>query len=129
MGLSGKDEPYKKPPFYTLKTLMEKHNHDYIDILKVDVEGAEFDALTKFMDDFATQDLPVGQLSLEMHLEDPEHWDFDKVTNFMERLESFGMRITAREINLGSVVNGPPRYNEVGLPFASCHSTLHLMHH
>jgi len=108
---------------------MEKHNHDYIDILKVDVEGAEFDALSKLMDDFATQDLPVGQLAVEMHLEDPEHWNFDKVSNFMERLESFGMRITAREINLGSVVVGPPKFNEVGLPFASCYLSLHLMHH
>lgn len=55
---------------------MEKHNHSYIDVLKVDVEGAEFVAITKFMDDFADGDLPVGQLSMELHLEDVEHWDF-----------------------------------------------------
>lgn len=117
VGLSGENEPTKNPPFYTLKTLMDKHDHDYIDILKVDVEGAEFDSMTKFMDDFADQDLPVGQLSMELHLDDAYNWNFHKVTDFMERLESFGLRITAYEINLGSTVQGPPKYNEVDTNF------------
>ncbi|KAK4694547.1 hypothetical protein P7C71_g3062, partial [Lecanoromycetidae sp. Uapishka_2] len=112
VGLSDKDEPTKKPPFYTLKTVMEKNNHDYIDILKVDVEGAEFDSMTTFMDDYADADLPVGQLVMELHLDNPAKWNFVKVTNFMERLESFGLRITAYELNLGSVARGPPKYNE-----------------
>lgn len=116
VGLAGTDEPKKEPPFYTLTTLMKKHNHEYIDILKVDVEGAEFESMTRFMDDHAEGDLPVGLISMELHLDDPAVWTFGKVTNFMERLESFGMRITAYELNLGAAaLYGTIKYNEVDL--------------
>ncbi|KAK4695077.1 hypothetical protein P7C71_g2609, partial [Lecanoromycetidae sp. Uapishka_2] len=91
---------------------MEKNGHDYIDILKVDVEGAEYDSMTKFMDDFDGQDLPVGQLSMELHLDDPDNWNFYKVTDFMERLESFGLRITTHKINFWSVIDQPPKWME-----------------
>ena len=113
VGLGAKDEPFKDPPFYTLKTLMEKHAHDYIDVLKVDIEGGEFDSITRFMDDYEGEDLPIGQLVMELHLDDPIRWDFYKVYAFMERLESFGLRITAYELNMGSLSRGPPKYNEV----------------
>lgn len=41
-GIGGRDEIVDGDQFYTLKTLMSMNGHDWIDILKVDVEGAEF---------------------------------------------------------------------------------------
>ena len=120
VGLSDRNTPTDNPPFYTLKTLMEKNGHDYIDYLKVDIEGAEYDSMGKFMDDFAEVDLPVGQFALEVHLRlDPDGPDFGfaKVSNFMERFESFGLRAVANEVNYGSA-DSPPRYIEVSLPTA-----------
>lgn len=47
---------------------MEMNGHDYIDILKMDVEGAEFAGLGKFMDDYEGRELPIGQFLVEVHL-------------------------------------------------------------
>ena len=43
--LGSNDAPYAKPPTLTLQNLMRQNNHDFVDILKIDIEGAEFDAL------------------------------------------------------------------------------------
>ena len=41
--------------------------HSFIDILKIDIEGAEFDALMAFINEHAHGDLPIGQLQVELH--------------------------------------------------------------
>jgi hypothetical protein len=47
--------------------------HTFIDVLKIDVEGAEFSTLTTFLDvnkpksSFFATTLPIGQLQLELH--------------------------------------------------------------
>lgn len=38
------------------------------DILKIDIEFAEFTSLTSFLDDFKNHELPCGQLLIELHL-------------------------------------------------------------
>lgn len=79
-----------------------KHNgHDFIDILKVDIEGAEFASLETFFDfyesqprptsssespmdftpagiryDFAGKPLPIGQLQIELHPRESEESEF-----------------------------------------------------
>lgn len=94
-----------EPPFFTLQSLMKQNNHTYIDILKMDIEGAEFAALESFMDDFAGQQLPVGQVLIEIHLfqEQTTVRDF---TLWWERLEEFGLRPVWAEPNLLAVTYG-----------------------
>lgn len=104
LGIGAVDEPYTKPPYYTIKTLMTRNNHSYIDILKIDVEGAEFDSLEKLFYDFEGLDLPVGQLMVELHLVNDLVINFKRLTEWWARLESFGMRGTYLEVNLLAVV-------------------------
>jgi len=42
VGLGDKDEIKDGNQFHTLTTLMKNNGHDWIDIFKIDVEGAEF---------------------------------------------------------------------------------------
>jgi len=78
--------------------------HTHIDILKIDLEGWEFDALTTFLlpdSDFSAQKPrvpPVSQMLLELHL-----WggrDFTDLLNWWSTLERAGLRAVAREPNL-----------------------------
>ena len=107
VGLGSKDEFAKHPQFFTLSTLMAQNNHTYIDILKIDVEGSEYDAFDSFMDSCdATGVMPIGQVMIELHLFDDMHVDFARFTKWWERLEAFGMRPTWLEINLLAVTLG-----------------------
>ena len=77
--------------------------HTHIDILKIDLEGWEFDALTTFLlpnSDFTSQKPrapPVSQMLLELHL-----WgrDFSDLLSWWTVLERAGLRAVAREPNL-----------------------------
>lgn len=122
VGLGKEDKPKSSPPFYTLPTLMAKNNHSYIDILKIDVEGSEYDALDTFMDAFdgiktasGLSVLPIGQVMIELHLGDGVNLDspnaggsvdFDRFRKWWERLERMGMRPAWIEINLFAVTLG-----------------------
>lgn len=82
---------------WSLRGLMEQNGHDFIDILKVDIEGAEFASLESFFNfyesqprptsssespmdftpagaryDFSGQPLPIGQLQIELHPRESE---------------------------------------------------------
>ncbi|KAJ7150045.1 hypothetical protein C8R43DRAFT_1006138 [Mycena crocata] len=47
---------------------MKTNGHAFIDILKIDIEGNEFEALEAYMDYFESSGvLPFGQLQLEIH--------------------------------------------------------------
>ena len=86
---------------WSLRKLMEHNGHDFIDILKVDIEGAEFASLSTFFDfyesqprptsatespmdftssgaryDFVGQPLPIGQLQIELHPRESEESAF-----------------------------------------------------
>ncbi|KAH6716043.1 methyltransferase domain-containing protein [Leptodontidium sp. MPI-SDFR-AT-0119] len=108
VGLGGKDESAKTPPFFTLQTLMDQNKHTYIDILKIDIEGGEYEALDAFMDacDRTGGNFPIGQVMIELHLVDDLHVNFERFTKWWERLEGFGMRPTWLEINLLAVTLG-----------------------
>ena len=79
VGLGAEDQLYKKPPFYTLKSLMDVNGHDYIDILKIDVEGSEYVAFDTFMNDFQGRPLPIGQVMIELHLVDDKNVNFTRI--------------------------------------------------
>lgn len=129
-GLGGinKHGPDDNPPMYTLETLMEMngtwryslryiwHNprfcsndllgHTHIDLLKIDIEGAEFESLTAILKWYADsgKPLPFGQLSMEIHL-----WDksFESFLSWWELLEAAGLRPFWTEPNLVYLRHNP----------------------
>ncbi|KAH9957261.1 methyltransferase domain-containing protein [Lactifluus volemus] len=91
------------PKTYTLESLMRKNGHTHIDVLKIDLEGWEFDALATFLvpsPDFTSERPrvpPVSQMLLELHLWNRE---FPYLLSWWSVLERAGFRAVAREPNL-----------------------------
>lgn len=87
------------PKLYTLETIMRTNGHPFIDILKVDVEGYEFDTLKTLIQPYLeTGDpLPFGQLQIELHV-----WGqkFPEFLSWWEMLEAAGLRPVMMEPNL-----------------------------
>ncbi|KAN0102407.1 Methyltransferase domain containing protein [Russula decolorans] len=91
------------PKTYTLESLMRQNGHTHIDVLKIDLEGWEFDTLTTFLKpgpeftDERPRIPPVSQMLLELHL-----WNlgFSDLLNWWSTLERAGLRAVAREPNL-----------------------------
>jgi len=80
---------------------MEQNGHDFIDILKIDIEGNEFDSLSAFIDSFHGKPLPFGQLQLEVHVYPHGDWsNFPKFLGWWEKLETAGLRPFFSEPNL-----------------------------
>ena len=74
--------------------------HKFIDILKIDIEGGEFDAVTAFLSAHAESDvLPVGQLQLEIHARDGRE-NFEYFSRWWATLEAAGLRPFWTEPNL-----------------------------
>jgi FkbM family methyltransferase len=67
-------------PVMRLGTAMERLGHSHIDVLKMDIEGAEYGVI----EDLARTQIPVGQLLVEFH----------------HRLSAFGTGDTRRAISL-----------------------------
>jgi len=105
-GISGTTESSKDPPFYTIQDLMAKNGHTYIDILKIDIEYAEFDALTAF-DKHTSSDpeYPIGQMLIEIHLFKRGKTLVEFIT-WWEALEARGWRPAWTEPNLLAVTLG-----------------------
>ncbi|PPQ65698.1 hypothetical protein CVT24_012116 [Panaeolus cyanescens] len=99
-GLAGsdKDGPRDHPKMYKLETLMKQNGHDFIDILKIDIEGWEFETLTALIKPYiqSRKPLPFGQLQLEIHL-----WNksFEYFLGWWEMLEEAGLRAFWTEVN------------------------------
>lgn len=66
-GIAGHTDPTRTPPYWSIQDLMKHNGHDYIDILKIDIEFAEFAALTSLSAAFPNR-FPIGQLLVEIHL-------------------------------------------------------------
>lgn len=81
-----------------LLSIMKELGHTYIDVLKVDVEGAEW---ASFAPVFAAGPLPVGQLLIELHYK-----DVATTFDFFSHLEAAGFRIFSRETNYHPCVTG-----------------------
>lgn len=62
-----KDDRLKNEPIevemYRLITIMKLLKHDYIDILKMDIEGSEF----KVIPDVLNENIRIGQICIEVH--------------------------------------------------------------
>jgi hypothetical protein len=121
VGLGKEDKHDASPAFWTLPSLMKENNHTYIDILKIDIEGSEYDALDTFMDAFdgiqsasGHSVLPIGQVMIELHLGNgdiTDTVDFERFRKWWERLERMGMRPAWIEINLFAVTLGKQKSN------------------
>lgn len=67
--------------------------HSHIDILKIDIEGYEFESLAAFIKPYISGStatpIPVGQLQLEIHI-----WKqpFATFLSWWESLEAVGLR-------------------------------------
>ena len=71
-------------------------------MLKIDIEGGEFDALTAFLDQRARDGLdllPIGQLQIEIHAHEG-HERFDYFARWWESLEAAGLRPFWTEPNM-----------------------------
>jgi len=103
--VGGKDAhgPDFDPNFqvYTLDTLMKLNGHTWIDILKIDIEGAEFDVLRGFCNYYLGRNLPLpfGQLQVEIHAWDSK-MTFATFLEWFELLERAGLRPFRSEPNL-----------------------------
>jgi FkbM family methyltransferase len=75
-------------PVYRLRTIMERLGHDRIDLLKMDVEGAELDILP----DVLTSNIDVKQLLVEFH-DRGEPEIMQRISELMTKLHARGYRI------------------------------------
>ena len=85
------------PRSYSYSVLLS--GHAFMDILKIDTEGAEFDALTSFLNAHVHGHLPIGQLQLEIHAQG-DRARFDGFLKWWESLEAAGLRPFSFEPNL-----------------------------
>ncbi|KZP31447.1 hypothetical protein FIBSPDRAFT_813653 [Athelia psychrophila] len=90
------------PPTYTLTALMKANDHTFIDLLKIDIEGAEFESLAEMIQSSSSV-LPFGQLQLEIHALNSEYAKFPKFLEWWESPEKAGLRPFWTETNLGHV--------------------------
>jgi len=79
---------------------MAKNGHTFIDILKLDIEGSEFDVLDSIFKEYKGRPLPFGQLQLEVHVGSKSFADY---LHWWERLEAAGLRPFWTEPNLPDV--------------------------
>jgi Methyltransferase FkbM domain len=96
--------------------------HTFIDVLKIDIEGAEFDTLTAFLGAnkpkgmLEKPKLPIGQMQLELHAWD-DYAEFGFFHDWWAALETAGLRPFWTEPNLVYVnyaAGGKPHLAEVG---------------
>lgn len=84
-------------PFASLRDIMAAFRHEYIDILKVDIEGAELDVGIQTFSEWARAGhTPVGQLLVELHLADASPW---KIVAFFRAAEAAGLAPFHAELN------------------------------
>lgn len=104
IGLVGADthRPNDRHKMYTLEGLLASNGHTFVDILKIDIEGWEFDVLEAFIRPYVERGapLPFGQLQLEIHA---WHKTFPEMLQWWELLEAAGLRPFSAEANLAYV--------------------------
>lgn len=87
-----------------LETLCKDNDIDFIDILKIDIEGAEYDVLENLSDSFFNK---IGQITIEFHdFVNPELKPRTK--QIVERIKSLGFSYIAKPI---SYMNGSDFYD------------------
>ena len=80
-----------KLDFDTLKNQMKKNNHHKIDLLKMDIEGSEYDVIDSIIND----NIEVNQILVEFHPHLIQNGR-KKTKNSIKKLESYGYKCFAR---------------------------------
>lgn len=128
MGISKVTDLEASPPMSTIRDLMKANGHTFIDLMKIDIEGAEFDALSSLIESvrveqgrYGNASLPVGQILVEIHfMKEPDGFsipqDLSSWLKWWASLEAMGMRPVNNEDNwIGDAVHGKPRFMEYTL--------------
>eukprot|EP00434_Breviolum_minutum_P019112 symbB.v1.2.016845.t1/scaffold1296.1/size126233/3 len=99
VGLSGHDGmaslgPGRALPVKTLKTIMEENGHKHIDILKVDIEDGEHEAIPQLSEVGWPS---IGQFLVEVHIRGASNdYHLDK---FFQLVEKANLRLFHQEVN------------------------------
>ncbi len=75
-------------PMKRLKTLMQERGHERLDVLKLDIEGLEYNVLEQILDDR----VPVAQLLIEFHHQ-LAPIPYSQTRQAVERLNAHGYRV------------------------------------
>jgi FkbM family methyltransferase len=79
----------------TIENIINDNNIDFIDILKIDIEGSEYDLLENISSEILDK---IGQITVEFHdFLDPNLKD--KTKKILQRIESFGFERISKPIN------------------------------
>jgi len=105
LGISGNDHGSVR----TLKTLLNSDQIGFIDIFKIDVEGAEFDSLTRILKHFPGV-LPFSPLLVEIHLHEiPQEEKTKFLLPLWKSWEKAGLRPFQSELNYLTLNMGEQR--------------------
>lgn len=85
---------------YTLRSLMQQMGHNKIDVLKIDIEGAEYEVLRNILD----ENIEIGQLLVEYHHRSKGDFKIDDTRHVHNMLQKAGYKVFWRS----------PRGREVG---------------
>ncbi|KAJ6448197.1 methyltransferase domain-containing protein [Mycena sanguinolenta] len=90
----------------SLKDVMKELGHEWIDILKVDLNGAEFATLLSIIAEYGNKPLPFGQLAITIQaLLSPEMTKMGQMHQWWQRLECAGLRPVYFELGMMDVNN------------------------
>lgn len=84
-----------------LSTIIKRLGHQHIDVLKLDVEGSEFDSVPELL----AAGVPMGQLLVEIHYHFPQH-SFRRGLDLIRQIKASGMEcfyISPRGLEFGFI--------------------------
>lgn len=91
-----KSDSHIQVPVRTLQSILGELGHQYIDLLKLDVEGAEYQIIKSFL----LARIPVGVLCIEFDETASNHLDRDymaRIKSSIDALAAAGYRVIAQE--------------------------------
>ncbi|KAL2106124.1 hypothetical protein VUR80DRAFT_7249 [Thermomyces stellatus] len=122
VGIAKETNKTRDPPFWSIHDLMAENGHDYVDIVKMDIEGHEFTALTGFIEHLKAHEpegatMPIGQLLIEVHFYTDRDVGGPKTLQqwmtWWSSVEEMGLRPVNNEDNwIGDATVGKPRFME-----------------
>ena len=94
--LGKEDIPEKS--FYSFPTILKKLGHTHVDLLKMDIEGWEWDVMFALLDDSNKEVALPAQISWEIHVPDAMN-PFLPTLRMIDLLNRRGYRLFSKELN------------------------------
>jgi hypothetical protein len=79
----------------TIPSTMQQLNHKHLDVLKIDIEGGEFEVFAQLARDGFLRGSNVGQIQVEVH-----HWSDEHVWRLFHTLHRSGFAVFHKELNV-----------------------------